>query len=246
MSNINCPFHDDQTASLAVYSDGFWCFACGAKGSVKDLEKEVPNISATPFQRSYGSYKEDIPKALERINALPKKLIRGLELPYDDISYYIVYPNAKYYLRRFFKPGKNKYFGPKGATKPLMEIRYGSYASPDRGDLLVVEGQINTLSAAKALGYDGPIRMIVSPGGANDLNRPKAVEYCLQYTRVGIIVDKDAAGVVAALQLRDRLLARGIKVVIHAMERDLNDLLVDFGEEEVRKEVNKALALLSS
>lgn len=37
---INCPFHTEKTASLKVYSEpgrGFYCYGCGAGGSVIDF-----------------------------------------------------------------------------------------------------------------------------------------------------------------------------------------------------------------
>jgi DNA primase len=40
---IHCPFHDDETASLQLYSDGSWyCFgACKAGGSIFDFASRV-------------------------------------------------------------------------------------------------------------------------------------------------------------------------------------------------------------
>ena len=34
---ICCPFHKDRTPSLRLYPDGFYCFGCGAGGSVIDF-----------------------------------------------------------------------------------------------------------------------------------------------------------------------------------------------------------------
>ena len=33
---IICPFHDESNASLAIYEDGFHCFACSEHGSPID------------------------------------------------------------------------------------------------------------------------------------------------------------------------------------------------------------------
>lgn len=34
---VRCPFHDDRHPSLKLYEDHFYCFGCGAGGSVIDL-----------------------------------------------------------------------------------------------------------------------------------------------------------------------------------------------------------------
>ena len=34
---VRCPFHDDRHPSLKLYEDHFYCFGCGAGGSVVDL-----------------------------------------------------------------------------------------------------------------------------------------------------------------------------------------------------------------
>ena len=43
---IHCPFHTDKTASLKVYTDGFYCYGCGASGSVIDFVMQLFNLSA--------------------------------------------------------------------------------------------------------------------------------------------------------------------------------------------------------
>ena len=38
-----CPFHEDKNPSLAVYSDGYKCFGCGASGDVIDFIMQIRN-----------------------------------------------------------------------------------------------------------------------------------------------------------------------------------------------------------
>jgi DNA polymerase-1 len=46
---ILCPFHDDHTPSLQIYSDGHYhCYACGAHGDVEELSEQVPVPTAPP------------------------------------------------------------------------------------------------------------------------------------------------------------------------------------------------------
>ncbi len=52
---IRCPFHDDGTASLAIYpNNGYHCFGCGAHG--KNAVDFVKNLGCT------------FPQALEELN----------------------------------------------------------------------------------------------------------------------------------------------------------------------------------
>jgi hypothetical protein len=43
---IACPFHEDDTPSLHVYSDHYHCFGCGAHGGHLDWLREVEGLSA--------------------------------------------------------------------------------------------------------------------------------------------------------------------------------------------------------
>ena len=44
---IRCPFHDEKTASLKLYpgQGGFYCFGCGAHGSIIDFVMKLFDIS---------------------------------------------------------------------------------------------------------------------------------------------------------------------------------------------------------
>jgi DNA primase len=56
-------------------------------------------------------------------------------------------------------------------------------------------------------------------------------------------VDKDAAGVVAGITLRDTLLKHGKDVVLLPLEKDLNDLYVEAGAEAVREVIRAAMGM---
>jgi len=36
-----CPFHDDHNPSLEITEEGFQCMACGAKGTLEELEEKL-------------------------------------------------------------------------------------------------------------------------------------------------------------------------------------------------------------
>lgn len=233
MRKINCPFHTDKTASLALYEDHAHCYGCGWHGPLSALpEDKVKKDYAGTFGAIFPKSRENMPQTMDRIAALPRKVIRGLELPYDSKGYYIVYPDVSYYVRRNWDgDAASKYHNPAGHPKQLLKL--GSAGA----ELVVVEGQLNALSAA-GLGH------IVSPGSAQDLLSEKLFNYCLQFSRIAVIVDKDPAGVIAGLKLKDKLITAGKRCIIYPMPRDLNDILVQDGKEAVEEEVKRAVAML--
>lgn len=180
--------------------------------------------------------RENVSNSLNKIRLLPKKLIRGLDLHYDNEGYYLIFPTAQYYLKRLWNAGLgSKYYSPKGIQKPLYESIVG------HNTLLLIEGQINCASAISAAS-DLPCDYI-SPGGAADLLKPQLFKYYLPYAEIVIIVDKDATGVASAVTLQEILTSRGKKAYIYAMPMDLNDILSTYGKDAVHKEIKKILDL---
>lgn len=50
---IKCPFHHgDNTASMKIYEDSFYCFGCGAAGDIFGFVQRIENIS---FKEAYMS-----------------------------------------------------------------------------------------------------------------------------------------------------------------------------------------------
>lgn len=242
---INCPYHDDKTASMHLYADHAHCFGCGKHVTLATLEEEHSVVSSTwvgkpgssyyPFKAKHGR-QENVAKSLERINTLPRKLIRGFELPYDDKGYYIVYPNSNYYVLRLWEgDNTNKYRSPLGHRKSLFTPSLSKWCD----DLIVVEGQINALTAALCV----PGVNIVSAGACTDLNRGDFVKYYLQFSKICIIVDKDAAGVSAGVELKKQLVNAGKRVVLFPMEQDINDVYVNKGEAGVKQKVSEAMGM---
>lgn len=233
---INCPFHKDDTASLQIYDDTYHCFGCAAHGSVKQLEALTSTNYYTFVQRyakQKSQEKENIAEKLAIIRNLPKKLIRGFELPYDNIGYYIIYPDNKYYIKRVWEgDNANKYRSPIGHRKPLYIETAGAGLDYDT-TIYVIEGQLN----AKTFGrYNGEV--CVSPGAATDLTRKDFIDYYAKYDNIVFVVDADAAGVINAIKAREKLLPLKKRVSIYPMQTDLNDLYVKdpaTAEAEVKK-----------
>lgn len=242
---ILCPFHKEDTGSLHLYDDSFYCFGCGASGVINNEFLTKLGIKRLVQKKNEP---ENIAESIRRIVGLPKKLIRGLELHYDESGYYLLWGNYPYYAKRYFnRANSNKYYYPKGIKKPLFCRGPGSGIikyRPGESILIsfpniVVEGQINCES-----GYRGyPNAIWLSPGGVTDLIKPDFINSLLHIPKIYVIVDKDAVGVAAAIEIKEQRQPKGLKTVIYAMPKDLNDILVESGPDAVRKEIEKALEM---
>jgi hypothetical protein len=234
IKKINCVVHEDSTPSLAIYDDGnAFCFGCGFKTTVKDLDL---NIEHVPAYTDKPKFKENIESSMQYINSLPNKFIRGHVLPYDDDYYFIKWPQDEFYKKRLIKQdAKSKYRSPVGIKKPLYKWGHGG------DNLLIIEGEFNALTAYKSA--DLPKCDIVSPGAATDFMRKDYLQQYLSYVNIIIIVDRDAAGICAGIELKAFLQGKGKKVGLHPMVKDLNDILVQDGQEEVNKTIKSIVSM---
>ncbi len=226
MSKINCMFHNDSTASLELYPDQkYHCFGCGKSGRISDLPGNYSAPPDTPRE------KENLADSIAHIRKLPVVRVRGLDLPCDGESYFIVWPSGEFYNRRFFEGGV-KYKCPTGHSKKLLIANTSS--TYER--LVICEGEINALSIAKAC----PWLDVVSPGGAGDFYSKTGEGYrptYLRYREIALVCDQDKAGAMAAIELKSRLLKHTPNVQIILMEKDANDILVEKGPEGLAEEI---------
>jgi hypothetical protein len=222
MKRVVCPYHKERTPSCVLYSDHYRCYGCGKTGPLTDLKGVDISEASDPEP-------EDLEAAFAYIDQLPLKEIRGLSLPADDRAYFVPWPGKDYYKKRFFAPTRVKYFGAAGHKKPLFVAN----RVPGRA-LIVVEGEINALSIAKAV----PEISVVSPGGSGDFS-PKAVKkywtVYQQYDILILLVDADKAGALACIEMLGALAGKGKVLKHHLMPQDANDLLVNVGSEGLRK-----------
>lgn len=213
---------------MVLYSTHGHCFGCGAHVPLGKLNINSQKV----FTRV--KFTTDIPKKLAYITQLETDIIRGIELPFDKEGYYIVYPGVNYYiLRKWEGTNANKFQNPAGHKKPLFIPQVGN------STLLLIEGQMNALSAVGITDST-----IASPGAATDFNRSDFYKYYLQFKRICVIVDKDAAGVTSGLELRTKLTKDKKQVALYAIKKDLNAILQEKGKQAVKEEIEKALALL--
>lgn len=222
-----CPGHKESTPSAVVYADRYYSFCCGKSGPITEL-------GLAPGERIETEYVEDLETSLSAIRGLPKRPIRGFELPYNERGYFLLWPDSTYYKFRRLgddTPG-GKYRGPSGHKKPWFEVRKAGYNT-----LSIVEGEFNALS----LGVLDLAMDIVSPGGAGDFHSRTAEKYlmtCNNYTRVNVVVDDDPAGAQAAIEATSRLKAQGLcDVRIFLVKEDFNDIHSRDGVEALRRVV---------
>lgn len=223
----HCPKHVESTPSAVVYRDGWYCFGCGQRGAISELglvEEEIPRIE----------YVEDLQDTLRYIERLPKRFVRGFELPHSLTGYYLVYPCGTYYKHRIMgttTPG-GKYRGPSGHKKPPYVIP----GKENSDTLVLVEGEFNAMTLAL---LDLPIR-IISPGGAGDFyskGREKDLITYSKYYTVIVVVDDDAAGAQAAIETKSRLLIanKNCDVRIKLLKEDFNDVYVNGGRKALEE-----------
>lgn len=216
---IRCPDpeHVDGTPSCGVYADGSgYCFSCSKYfKKVAEPTKEVTK------------HIEDLNDKFTYINSLPTTHTRGLIFPFDNDGYYILWPSGDYYkLRRWTSlRGGDKYLSPSGHHKPLFRLPGSKVTS----NLLIVEGEINALSIHPYISNCD----VLCPGSASsftDRMMLSALPEVTKYVNIVICVDADVAGLAAALKLKELLRSKVLNITIKLMEKDFNELLVEYGK----------------
>lgn len=227
IKKINCPNpdHEDAVASCAVYEKGdAYCFGC--QTYFKEVEKPVKQEV----------FKEDLDAKIYYIRNLPIREIRGLKFPFDDKGYYIQWPDSHYYkLRRWDdSDGRGRYVSPSGHFKPpyILNCKYWSLMS----DVIVfVEGEINAASLATIF----PCADIVSPGGVSSFTDKYMINELptlVNYAKIYICVDADAAGLEAAIKLKTLARQYCSNITINLMEKDFNQILIERGKDGIKEE----------
>lgn len=224
MKRILCPFHQERTPSCIIYAEHYHCYSCGAHGPLSAIgEQGTPLITQ----------KEDLETEFEYIRSLPTQSIRGLHLPCDERGYYLLWPNALYYKKRYFDADNgSKYRNPSGHQKPL----YIPCDTNGETPLIIVEGELNAASIHKAC----PEIAVCSPGAATDFYSSKYetyVDFYRKYANIILVVDNDAPGIKAGIELHSRLLDFTNNVQVSSWGKDANQVLQDVGAEGLRQQI---------
>lgn len=225
MERVYCPRHQESTPSCVIYDTHAYCYGGCGRIPLAEIGREA---AGTPTPR----YREDLTQTRKYIDALPTKPIRGFNLPFDDLGYYLVFPGADYYKRRNWSDAGAKYKNPSGHSQPPYWARRDHYPT-----LALCEGEFNAMSLAQAL----PAWDVVSPGSASDFKTDKTrhflLTYCIHYSTIVIIADHDGPGTEAAIHAKALLFGRVPHVSIVLMKQDANWWLCEKSKEALRKEV---------
>lgn len=217
---------------MEVYPDGHgYCFACNFYAKDAGEPTEV---------QGKDTYVENVQESVRHIQNLPLLAARGLNFHHDSNGFYILWPNAPYYKYRLLGAEEsNRYRSPTGVKKPLFVAR----DTGGRGWLIIVEGEINALSIAKAM----PEHAVCSPGGVSDFVSKRALSEYLpfyrRYAKIVVIGDHDDPGKRASTLLMLEL-QKDREVLARWMSTDANELLQqENGEERVRQEVEHLMGV---
>jgi DNA primase len=145
----------------------------------------------------------------------------------------------KYYKKRSkHKEKGSKYLCPRGHFKPLfVPYKHSSQT------LFIVEGELNALSLAQL----EPEGTVCSPGGTSDFfgkNFDYYKKFYLKYKYLYVILDKDAAGIKAALESKAKFIEITPYVEFIFMDNgDCNDLLNFYGKNEFKKRMEMLMGM---
>ena len=235
------------------------------------LEKYDPNaeIPEESFfvQRGFlkaGQPYKDVFKLIERyhfgiitpevVESIPESRIYWgrLIIPYFDINGEIpIWFNARAIYDDAFYEYQNlptsKYYNPGGNTR--LYNAQASHIALERGWLLVVEGELDTISVIEATG--GSVPVVGFPGGG--VSGKKLEEFFKKVAEsnidVYILTDPDEAGKKHASHLRKIIrkyggIAKEIRLLTpenDLWKGDINDALIEFGKEKLREMIDDAL-----
>jgi len=229
---ILCPFHKEDTPSCVLYSNGYFCFGCGARGKLFELQ----GVKLPPPEELEPEDPEDLEEKFTYIESLPLTETRGLWFPADNRGFYICWPDKSYYKLRVWEPGKGpKYLGARGHRRGLFWAR-----KENNETLILTEGEINALSIAAAV----PNVDVASPGGVGDFTERKVKAQLTSYyiySTILVVADADKPGAEAIINSLSVLWASRVNAKGLPMQPDANEVLVQFGSERLKKEIQEAL-----
>lgn len=223
---IRCIFHAENTASLVLYKNGFKCFGCGKRGQLKELPETLQPLDGEIQDEE----PEDLTEKYKYIDSLPRKRIRGFDLPADERGYYITWSDGSCYKYRLYDAGKGpKYVGPRGVKPPLFWARQSKARV-----LALVEGELNCLSVAQAMEEWA----VASPGSASMFNQDNLSKYlpvCKQYSNIVVILDNDNAGIKGLIEAKAYLTYKLPFVEYIQMPVDANEIYESQGRNVLRE-----------
>jgi hypothetical protein len=235
---VRCQFHEDRTASLHVYDNGWHCYGCDEGGDAIDLVQRLENCTrAEAYDRIMGS-------SLSALSALPPPAPKPrdwdyapgaegipthwvLGTPTTTYPYYREGQLVGLACRWDYTDGRDKDIRPASSVrdKQTGELRWEWVGMgeprpiyrPDtkHGKLVIVEGE-KCADHLRSMG----IEACTWAGGASVVD--KADWAMVQASRVYIWPDKNTVGIKAADRVAAILAAQGVEVFMVPID-DLPD-----------------------
>ncbi len=248
---VNCPSHQDDTASLAVYSDGHgYCYGCStyfpdyAKPEFHvEVQEEAVRQNALPplpwalvegyCEVLHGEFSNRKQWLYRR--GLTPSTIREYHLGHNGIAFTIPIFNddghvlgIKFRRDEELDPDGNvdpKYWGLKGYSKVQL---YGTWQDLTDKEVILCEGELDALRLLQEMGQ-GRFSILSSTGGAGGFNNDLA-EALASVRNILLAFDQDEPGLQGAT--RAAHLLRAQKVETHIIQwdpawggKDITDLL---------------------
>ena len=238
-----CPFHlDRQHPNLKVHpKKGYKCFACGAKGSIKRLAKEL-GIVTTNFEET--SMENRVNTIAEAMELLRKRGLRDDTIAHFHIEahlakqawrYPVVYKGEGRAYRCKAFPGRNgnKYWwSPRGETFPV----YGLDDVKDTETVWLAEGEPDYW----VMWQTGLSAITLLHGATTVKNEAVKLIKDADIKKVNICYDLDDEGKEGSQIAAQKLRAKGIEVSVRKLPdslngcKDLNDLYLELGCDDVK------------
>lgn len=264
-----CPFHNEKTPSFNVKKDKnmFKCFGCGKGGNAIDFVSLYENVGFVDAVRKVAQISnfqleedsKEIVRPVHRLEKLSKDFLENFEnvrkisnntlLRFNVTEAIEWMPKAKKEIKvvcfNYLRNGEliNIKFRGKNKDMKLAKdaelIFYNLDSIQDTEECVIVEGEIDCLSAHES----GVYNCVSVPNGANSNLKyiDNSYEYFINKKKIIIATDNDEAG----RKLRDELMFRFGVDRCYMVEfpedcKDLNDVLVKYGKESVKKIIDNA------
>jgi hypothetical protein len=238
-----CPFHPDQKhPNLKVHPQkGYYCFACPAKGSIKELAERLGIITSDFKEASMEGRIETQAEAME--------LLRKRGLRDDTIAHFRTEPDLEKQAWRYpviqrgeTKAGRYKRFPNRRGSKYWWVNTHKTFPVYGLDDIqgkregYLVEGEpdcwIMYQAGLPAITF--PFGAGTIPSGAFDLLRENGIE------KLNLIYDLDKPGRDGASKVAQALESEGFRVSVRMLPRlqpghkDINDLYLESGCDDTR------------
>lgn len=228
-----CPWHDDRgkpNLYINAKHGMYLCHACGAKGHLKNVLKNLPAPSTTDLREKIAAVKKDDKAGVGRIytedwlnrfdfeheywtsRGISDEMIAKFQLGYDPVMDRVTIPLRTVegkllgVVQRVLNDDKPKYRYPRGF--PVGRHLFGQWLVKGRKKVALVEGSLDAIAC-----WEARVPAMALLGS----RLTEAQRQVLQRTgvkTVAIFTDNDKAGKEAVWQVHEALLHSGVSVQV--------------------------------